>query len=501
MDILNSNVNGVVPGPGGLRAGYYSEAPGVAAAKFAVMAWLEKNPQAARYIRKLRGDSSYAGPRALFRFFKWLVKQPGWSPQNGMGEVEYVLSKQGHMGSDQDRAELENLLLDFCNNEIKGTKNYKLKFYNVFHGLLKYHKIQLPNSDISEINGDTPPVHGNLSMDEIRRIVEACKLREKAIFSLIFQGIMDEERFTIVNHGWRVLEPQLKDNREWITFRFEYRKKNDNPYFTMWHRDGDAIRFLKEYLKERGTPKIVRTDSRGEPAYEPIFLNRQKQPFNKDNLKQAWLEAGTRAGVVNRPQPFCKKCGLPMRKTRRSWGNGEGGVKRYECICGNMEPAANYYGQFSKFRSGKNLHEIRDTVKTMIPNLAGVDRTLVAFFAGHQIDPLDYEKLRDAEEYGLMDEIHKKWSKALPYLNLWSQAGHMTTNTREITDLKEEIGTLRTKMLEGEEERRKMMQYITSGMTKGADPQSPEQFERLRRELLKDILNELRSQSFRAPRP
>jgi hypothetical protein len=138
---------------------------------------------------------------------------------------------------------------------------------------------------------------------------------------------MDEERFTILNHGWRVLEPQLKDRREWITFRFEYRKKNDHPYFTLWHRDSDAIKFLKAYLRERGTPKITGTDSRGQPIYEPIFLNRQKHAFNKDNLKQSWLEAGTRAGVVNRARPFCKKCGLAMRKTRKSWGNGKGGLK------------------------------------------------------------------------------------------------------------------------------------------------------------------------------
>src|SRR5689334_25129117 len=83
----------------------------------------------------------------------------------------------------------------------------------------------------------------------------------------------------------------------------------------------------------------------------------------------------------------------------------------------------------------------------MIPNLAGVDRTLVAFVAGHQIDPLDYEKLRDAEKYGLMDETYKKWSRALPYLNLWSQAGHMMTNISEVTALREELTSLQSKFL------------------------------------------------------
>jgi hypothetical protein len=392
-----------------------------------------------------------------------------------MGEVEYVLWKQGRMATDHERAELENLLLDFCNQEIEGTKNYKLKFYNVLHGLLKYHKVQLPNSDTSEIKADTPPIEANLSMDEIRRVVDACKLREKAVFALIFQGIMDEERFTILNRGWRILQPQLKDGREWITFRFEYRKKNEHPYFTMWHRDGDAMRFLKEYLKERGTPKVVGTDSRGNPIHEAVFLNRQNQPLNKDNLKQAWITAGTRAGVVERPRPICKKCGQKMRKTRRYLGAKAGGEKRYECVCGNIEPASQYYEQFRKYRSGKNLHEIRDTVKTMIPNLAGVDRTLVAFFAGHQIDPLDYEKLRDAEKYGLMEKIQEKWFKALPYLNLWSQASDLRATPTKVAALQDQLNKTLLVMMKMQERIKMIESYVSSQIIKGADPSTPQE--------------------------
>src|SRR2546426_1117472 len=386
-------VNANAPSVGaGVRAGYFSESTGVAAGKFAVMAWLEKNRAAARYIRHLSGDDNYAAPRALFLVFKWLVKQPGWASENGMGEVEYVLWKQGRMATDHDRAELENLLLDFCNQEIEGTKNYKLKFYNVLHGLLKYHKVQLPNSDISEIKADTPPIEANLSMDEIRRIVDNCKFREKAIFSLIFQGIMDSERFTIVNHGWRLLEPQLKDGQEWITFRFEYRKKNEHPYFTIWHRDGDAIRFLKEYLKERGTPKVVGTDSRGQPIYEAIFLNRQGQSFNKDNLKQAWITAGTRAGVVERPRPVCKKCGHQMRK------------------------------------------------------------------------------------------IQEKWSKALPYLNLWSQASDLTTIPTKVADLEDRLNKSNLKILQTEEKVNLLVGFLTSQNIKGTDSATQEFLDRIRKQ-------------------
>jgi len=105
----------------------------------------------------------------------------------------------------------------------------------------------------------------------------------------------------------------------------------------------------------------------------------------------------------------------------------------------------------------------------MIPNLAGVDRTLVAFFAGHQIDPLDYEKLRDAEKYGLMGKIQEKWSKALPFLNLWSQASDLTTSPTKVADLQDEVNKLRMKLIEVETNQEKMAGALTNGIIKGAD--------------------------------
>jgi hypothetical protein len=77
-----------------------------------------------------QGDEYYATPRALFRVFKWLVNQPGWQPPAGISEVEWVLEKQGGCETDKARAVLEELLIDLCNTEVHGTRNYKLKFYN-----------------------------------------------------------------------------------------------------------------------------------------------------------------------------------------------------------------------------------------------------------------------------------------------------------------------------------------------------------------------------------
>jgi hypothetical protein len=151
-----------------LRAELFSEALGVAGSKYAVFAWVESNPLAGRYLRSLKSDEHYAAPRALFRFFRWLRQQPGWKLVIGTGEVEFVLQKQGRCRNDRQRAEFEQLLLDFLNSEIKGTRNYKLKFYNAVHGLLKFHRVQLPNSSPERIIADTEAVEGSLSVAQTR---------------------------------------------------------------------------------------------------------------------------------------------------------------------------------------------------------------------------------------------------------------------------------------------------------------------------------------------
>jgi len=422
-----------------LSAQLHSEAPGVVAGKYAVLAWLEENPMAAAYIRRLHGDDHHAGARCLYRVFKWLTRRPGWQPPVNVSEVEWILDKQGSCRTDRARAVLEEMLIDFCNSEVHGTHNYKLKFYNTFHGLCKRHHIQLPNTDVEEIRADTAAVEGTLTLTDVFRIISTCKLRERAVFTLMWQSLMDSERFIQFNkNGWSRLEPQIRNENDWLIYKIPYRKKNDKPYFVMWHRTWDGPKLLLEYIEDRGTPRRVGTDERGQPVYEPIFLNRQGGPFNKDNLKHAWIQAATRAGVVERIHPYCKICGAGMVKTRR-YVNGAS-KKRYECRCGNIQQAREFYRAFSHTRYGKNLHEIRDVLSTNLPTLAGVRETHVNFFAGHKIDPLDYQKLRDADKNPqLMDGLQQDWIKAEPFLNMWSHGGITIESTAKQRAMEEDL--------------------------------------------------------------
>ncbi len=169
-----------------------------------------------------------------------------------------------------------------------------------------------------------------------------------------------------------------------------------------------------------------------------------------------------------------------MKHVRKYSGESKGGDKRYECLCGKVEKAAQYYNQFHKVRYGKGVHEIRDTLITLIPRLSNVDRDLVEFFAGHQIDALGYTKIVDAEKYGLMNEIQNQWMKALPYLNLWSQGNTLTTAPKQVADLKEENKTLKDQLEKVQDTQNKMMDLMFAVVTKGADPLTLEELAKLR---------------------
>ena len=110
-----------------------------------------------------------------------------------------------------------------------------------------------------------------MSLDEIRRIVNECKPYEAAIFKLKYQGLMDNERFLdFSRRGLSEIKDQLSSNAEKIKFSFPHgRKKNNNRFYVVWHKDSDSIKDLKKYLVERGEPKVTGVEERGTGSASP----------------------------------------------------------------------------------------------------------------------------------------------------------------------------------------------------------------------------------------
>jgi hypothetical protein len=345
--------------------------------------------------------------------------------------------------SRREKALLERLLVEYCNTQVTGTLGYKLIFYNCVHGLFSHEDVELPSAHKDEMRGDSSSVKGSLSCDEVRRIIDQCQQPYRTIFSMLYQGVIDQERFMqVIQPGWGMLKPQLDLQREWVRIDFPAgRKQNKQAYWCILHRDWDAIRFLKEYLGQRGEPRQVDRDNNGKPVYEPIFLNANKNPVSKMDLHTAWTRAAERAGVIQRRTPFCEICQVAMKRFRpRSRPGGPVRQLLFLCSrCGFKLPRYQFKSRLLRARYGKNIHEMRDTVLTMLPYSAGVRREICQFFAGHEIDPLEYEKLSKAEEMGLMPKLHLEWRKAEPYLNLWSNASTTLAQKEKVERMEEHL--------------------------------------------------------------
>lgn len=197
-------------------------------------------------------------------------------------------------------------------------------------------------------------------------------------------------------------------------------------------------------------------DERCQTVYEPIFVNNEGQPYSKRSLEAAWLYGAIRAGIVTKISPYCPVCKTLMRLRRlyvpgsyvrgseKEKGYPQSKTKRYY-VC----PKCQHRGEPSKFslqsgriRYGKNLHEMRDVVKTVLTNMAGVPERLVDFFMGHQVDPLYYNKIIALEKItGLpfVETTGKDWTRAEPFLNLWSHTDAMMTQTKETERLKNDM--------------------------------------------------------------
>lgn len=130
------------------RSEGFSEAPDVAAGKYAVLAWRAENPEANLYLNS-KADQ-YVPGRALYLFSKWLGRQTGWKPPAGLTVLGYALKKQGALRTDTQRGQLEDLLLQYLKTEVHGSFNYKVRIYSSVHGLFKRHRVNLPNSDLEE---------------------------------------------------------------------------------------------------------------------------------------------------------------------------------------------------------------------------------------------------------------------------------------------------------------------------------------------------------------
>jgi hypothetical protein len=247
-------------------------------------------------------------------------------------------------------------------------------------------------------------VDGDLTVENLRRIVLNSDAKYRTLSLMKLQGLMGSKELCYVNVQYRevILEHVLRNDGEFV-LRLPGRKGGD-PYYTVLSTHGDWCKEFKAYMKV--------TDNDFGKA---LFLNDFGNPLTPYNISSYFREHAFRCGVVKRFTPKCVHCGF---ETVRMHKRIKGKITIiYKCKrCMKWFHADSLDGNYGKcFRYGVNPHEERDLGKTRFTS-SGADRVVADFVMGHNIDPNNYEKwMKYGESYPLQE-----YRKALPFLNILS---------------------------------------------------------------------------------
>ena len=242
-------------------------------------------------------------------------------------------------------------LLHECVSSLRGRRKSKLNRISVIRSFFKHNRVELPSDPAFRVDGDDPPVTGNLNIEALRKILLATDRRYRAVFLIMFQSGMGEQEFMYFNCHWQMIRKQLR--KEVIRIDLPGRKhaRNARPYYT--YVGGDGVRWLKEYLtKERGPIK---------PG-DPIFLNDRGNPVTKVNIRRAFTRAAAKAGLIRIATPDCPQCGGETIK-RRIWHEGKTKTL-YRCLKCNVQTFASQVPKKMEVRYGVNPHEMRDLFRS-----------------------------------------------------------------------------------------------------------------------------------------
>ncbi|MBD3170841.1 hypothetical protein GF326_00055, partial [Candidatus Bathyarchaeota archaeon] len=261
----------------------------------------------------------------------------------------------------------------------QGTKRVK---YSQLRSFFAHNRAELPRDPGFRPKSETPSVVGDLSPEEIKRVLMSSNKLYRALFLCMFQGALDSEMFVYWNeNGWDSLHEQLKEERDPIKIALPGRKINRNikPYYTFITTD--AINAVREYL-DNVRPRIVKRlkkkqAEKGEVYEDPgyIFLNQAGTGVSKVTLRTYFRR-------------HLKKLGM---------------IEEYDT--GDPQIQVRY---------GKNPHEMRDTWRTLWSK-SPAKYEVGEFFMGHSIDSLGYDKAYRDESF-----YKNEYLKATPFLNLLS---------------------------------------------------------------------------------
>lgn len=270
-----------------------------------------------------------------------------------------------------------------------------------------------------------------MSLDEVKTMISAMKIREKAVALILMQSGMGMEEFSQFNechcdpdyengHYCQSVSvmKQLKNNEPLIKIEFPQRKSNPNEYYTFIGKD--AIEHLKLYLKYRKAqvkkkPKEKWGNVTPEwQAGQPIFLSNSLNAFADHEFRAI------------------------MRTVKKQLGYAD-----------------------KKFTP----HSFRDVFKSCCSH-AGVSDLFSEFFMGHKLDEYGYNQVHKLFKNG----VKKEYLKAEPYLNFISNSKIDSEKLKQLNE-RVQIGTDKIQALNGKLDSREDLidQLVQNGKHKDTE--------------------------------
>lgn len=316
-----------------------------------------------------------------------------------------------------------------------GTMHIRVSMIN---GFFIANRVPLPK-DRHKFHSDKEPVFGELTVDELKKVLVSCKLNYRCPFLIMFQSGSGVGELRYINehhadHVWNM----VRKGKQIIRLNMPGRKakRNVQPYYTFIGTD--AIETLKQFFHSRGWKKD-----------NVLFRNEYENPLTTNNLQTHFRSHAFKVGIIKRYTPACLDCGgetVRQEKPSKS--------VNYVCTVCQSEYTTKDYGVTPQVQGGiryrAKTHELRDLFRTEFhraQTYANADPAVAEFCMGHTstIDPLKYDKIMHDASYTLSE-----YRKALPYLNIMSEDPRTVPRTeidKELEAYKAESMVLRKEVL------------------------------------------------------
>ncbi len=352
-------------------------------------AWVdERFPSGAdsvkNWMNRLSPRTAIDNAYTFLRWISWVQKgSPKWANFTPDDLINYQ-----EAAPNGDRFNILNEIQKYVNQN-GGRYKTKSTYYTALRSFFLHNRVELPADPSFRIRSDIAPVQSQLTLDIFKEVVMGSNECYAAVWMCMYQSGMGlAELIYWSENGYADLMEQLKDDPELVKISIPGRKhnKNQTPFYTFIGRD--AIRFLRNWLKNRP------------PDVSDIFVNQYKTNLTQSAMRGYWT-----------------------RKLKR---------------LGHIVQKGEYRGN----RYGMNPHEIRDLFRSRW-RISGVDPMIAEWMMGHKegLDRFGYDK----SPWHNPEWYEDQYNEAQAWLNIMSE-NPQTVPRKEIDILRRENEELRRKV-------------------------------------------------------